>query len=70
MAKRTAYTNAIILDGTRDMKPLEGHVLITCDDRIEAIVDASDNVRPFGLCEVIDLHGCYLMLVSSTFTYT
>ena len=60
MAKRTAYTNAIILDGTRDMKPLEGHVLITCDDRIEAIVDASDTSASSG-CEVIDLQGGYLM---------
>ena len=58
--KRIAYTNGTILDGTKDMEPLEGMVLVTAGNTIEAIVSESEKSAYAG-CEVHDLEGGYLM---------
>lgn len=58
--KRIAYTNGTILDGTKDMEPLEGMVLVTAGNTIEAIVPESEKSAYAG-CEVHDLEGGYLM---------
>lgn len=58
--KRIAYTNGTILDGTKDMEPLEGMVLVTAGNTIEAIVPESEKSACAG-CEVHDLEGGYLM---------
>ena len=53
-----AYTNGIILDGTKDMQVREGLCILTENDRISDIVEA-DHI-PQGY-EVIDLGGKYIM---------
>lgn len=55
-----AYIGATILDGTRDMEPKEGMVLVTSGSRIEAIVPESEKSAYAG-CEVHNLRGRYLM---------
>ena len=54
---KRAYTNGILLDGTEQMEPVRGKVLLTEDDKITAIADAGVNLDGY---EVIDLHGGYL----------
>lgn len=54
-----AFTNGILLDGTKDMAPRDGHVLITEDTRIVSIVPAQD--ADLKDCQVIDLQGRYAM---------
>ena len=54
---KRAYTNCILLDGTEQMEPVEGKVLLTENDKITAIVDAGASLDGY---EVIDLHGGYL----------
>lgn len=56
---KTAFINGIILDGSEDMKPCPGQVVLVEEDKIAAII-------PMGECdtegyEVIDLQGQYLM---------
>jgi len=56
---KTAYINGILLDGTKDMVPQSGKVLITEDKKIVAIeeregVDLSD-------CKVVDLDNKYIL---------
>ena len=53
-----AYTNAFILDGSKDMKPLSGYTVLTNDDIIEDIVP---NDSDFSGYNIIDLTGQYLM---------
>ena len=54
---KRAYTNCILLDGTEQMEPVEGKVLLTENDKITAIADAGVSLDGY---EVIDLHGGYL----------
>lgn len=54
---KRAYTNGILLDGTEQMEPVRGKVLLTENDKITAIADASVSLDGY---EVIDLHGRYL----------
>lgn len=54
---KRAYTNGILLDGTEQMEPVQGKVLLTENDKITAIADASVSLDGY---EVIDLHGGYL----------
>ena len=54
---KRAYTNGILLDGTEQMEPVQGKVLLTENDKITAIADAGVNLDGY---EVIDLHGGYL----------
>ena len=54
---KRAYTNGILLDGTEQMEPVRGKVLLTENDKITAIADAGVSLDGY---EVIDLHGGYL----------
>ena len=54
---KRAYTNGILLDGTEQMEPVRGKVLLTENDKITAIVDAGADLDGY---EGIDLHGGYL----------
>ena len=54
---KRAYTNGILLDGTEQMEPVRGKVLLTENDKITAIADAGANLDGY---EVIDLRGGYL----------
>ena len=53
-----AFTNGIILDGTKDMQPVRGKIIITDGDKI---VDIADNGADVSDCKVIDLAGKYIM---------
>lgn len=52
------FTNGHILDGTKDMKVLDGHSVLVEDDKITGIVKG--NTVPDGFKE-INLEGKYLM---------
>ena len=54
---KRAFINGILLDGTQDMEPLKGRILLTEDDTITAITEKLED--PDG-CEVLDLQGGYL----------
>jgi len=54
-----AITNAVILDGTKDMQPVYGKTILVDGERISAIVPAEDPV-PVG-CDVVDLGGSYIL---------
>ncbi len=56
---KTAYINGIILDGTLDMEPQTGKVIIVQDKKIVAIEDA-DKADISG-AKVIDLNNSYIM---------
>lgn len=47
-----AFTNGIILDGTKDMQPVRGKIIITDGDKIVDIADKSADVSD---CKVIEL---------------
>ena len=49
---KRAYTNGILLDGTEQMEPVRGKVLLTENDKITAIADAGAGLDGY---EVIDL---------------
>ena len=49
---KRAYTNGILLDGTEQMEPVRGKVLLTENDKITAIADAGVSLDGY---EVIDL---------------
>lgn len=54
---KSALINGIILDGTKDMKPLSGHMILCDNERIEKIV-------PYEKLEgykIIDLNNQYVM---------
>lgn len=53
-----AFTNGIILDGTKDMEPVKDHVLLVEDKKIKGIVDKDTDLSGY---EIIDLEGQYLM---------
>ena len=54
---KRAFINGILLDGTQDMEPLKGRILLTEDDTITAITEKLED--PDGY-EVLDLQGGYL----------
>ena len=54
---KRAYTNGILLDGTEQMEPVRGRILLTENDKITAIVQEGVDLDGY---EVIDLHGGYL----------
>ena len=56
---KRAYANGILLDGTEQMEPVRGKVLLTENDKITAIADAGANLDGY---EVIDLRGGYLYI--------
>lgn len=53
-----AYTNAFILDGTKDMTPVSGYTVLTDGEKIENIVPNDTDLAGYT---VIDLAGKYLM---------
>ena len=53
-----AFTNGIILDGTKDMQPVRGKIIITDGDKI---VDIADKGADVSDCKVVDLAGKYIM---------
>ena len=55
----TAYTQGILLDGSRDMVPQTGQVVIVRGGRIEAVQPEGELLPPG--CEVVNLQGMYLM---------
>ena len=55
----TAYINGILLDGTREMEPLEGKVLVTAGETIAAILPKEE--ADLTGCRVVDLQGGYVM---------
>lgn len=54
-----ALMNGIILDGTKDMKPISGKTVLVADGKISAIIPALETI-PEGFI-VIDLKGQYLL---------
>jgi len=55
---KTAYINGIILDGTKEMQPLEGKALLVEDKKISGIVNQGDIPEGYDL---IDLKGKYVL---------
>lgn len=53
-----AYTNGILLDGSRDMSPQTGRVILTESESIEKIVSEGSDLSGY---EIIDLKGQYIM---------
>lgn len=53
-----AFVNGVILDGTKDMKPITGKAVLTDGDRITAITSDLASIQGY---EVIDLNGAYIM---------
>lgn len=53
-----AYINGIILDGSEDMVPQKGKIILTEDDKILGIVD---NDSDFHTYQKIDLKGNYIL---------
>ncbi len=58
-SKKTAYINCVILDGTKDMVPVTGKVIIVDDTRIAAIEDAHG--ADLSGCEIVDLGGKFIL---------
>jgi imidazolonepropionase-like amidohydrolase len=56
--KNYAFINGIILDGTKDMSPIRGKVILTSDDKIEAVIPDGSDVSGYN---VIDLKGQFIM---------
>ncbi len=53
-----AYTNGIILDGTRNMEPLTGRAVLTDGEIIEDIVSEDEVTKEY---KTVDLGGSYLL---------
>lgn len=59
-----AYINGIILDGSKDMVPQEGKMILTDGEKIEGIVlpkDENGNEVNLKDYEIVDLEGKYIM---------
>lgn len=54
---KQAYINGIILDGTKDMKPVSGKMIL-CND---GIIESIENQRDISDYEIIDLKNRYIM---------
>ncbi len=54
---KTAYINGILLNGKADMKPEEGWIILTENEKILAV---EKEISTDG-CEIIDLNGKYIM---------
>ena len=55
---KLAITNGIIIDGTKDMEPLTGKVILVDGGKISDIVDSDANLDGY---EIVDLGGKYIM---------
>lgn len=56
---RTAYINASVLDGTKDMEVLENHAVVVEGRHITQVAPLTD--ADLFDCEIIDLKGAYLL---------
>ena len=54
-----AYINGYILDGSKDMKPQEGMMILTDGEKIEAVMPQTETA-PDGY-QIVDLDGRYIM---------
>ena len=57
---KCAYINGIILDGSENMEPVSGKVILTIGDKIEKII-SDDEFNELSGYEKIDLRGRYIM---------
>ena len=55
---KKAYVNGVILDGSKDMEPLRGMVILTEGDKISAVADQTADISGY---ELVDLGGRYIM---------
>lgn len=53
-----AFTNGIILDGTRDMKPQTNLCILVQDGKIKGIVPDTTDLHDY---KIVDLHGHYIL---------
>ena len=53
-----AFTNGIILDGTRDMKPQTNLCILVQDGKIKDIVPDTTDLHDY---KIVDLHGHYIL---------
>ena len=53
-----AFVNGVILDGTQDMEPQSGKIILVAGEKLTAIVDAGADISGY---EKIDLGGKYIM---------
>ena len=49
-----AFTNGMLIDGTKDMEPISGKTVFTDGEKIEKIADAGASTEGY---EAIDLKG-------------
>lgn len=55
---KRAYKNGIILDGSKDMKPISGKIILTNGKKIKAIVNEGTDLSGY---QEINLNGNYIM---------
>lgn len=60
---RRAFYNGTILDGTKDMRPISGRILLTENDKISEILSEPNSLQELSAkgYEMIDLEGGYIM---------
>ena len=60
---KIGYVNGILLDGTRDMKPQYGKMIITEGSKITDVMDKEMAVEQglYRECQIVDLNGAYIM---------
>lgn len=58
MEMKYAFVNGVILDGTQNMEPQSGKIILVDGEKITAIVDAGADISGY---EKIDLGGKYIM---------
>ena len=58
MGKKYAYINGIILDGSEDMQPEKGKIILTDGELIEKIILSEEAPKGY---DIVDLRGRYIM---------
>lgn len=58
MGKKYAYINGIILDGSEDMQPEKGKIILTDGELIERIIASEEAPKEY---DIVDLKGRYIM---------
>ena len=61
---KVAYINGIILNGSEDMRPQKGMMILTDGEKIESVVPQT--AKAPGGYQQVDLNGRYIMPVSYT----
>ncbi len=57
---KVAYINGIILDGSENMEPAEGKIILTDGEKIERII-SDEEFEALSGYEKVDLKGKYIM---------